>query len=125
MENLIKRGHLKEYVDIREGGRLGGGDSRNSRKNYATREVYSSSSSPICVETISFLDAELQGLELPLDDPVVITLVIVNYIVERMLVDTGSSIDILYLSTYDKLGFPYNVLQPMHMPLTGFTRNSV
>ncbi|GAA0184157.1 hypothetical protein LIER_31446 [Lithospermum erythrorhizon] len=42
-----------------------------------------------------------------------------------MLVDTGSSTDILYLSTYDKLGLPRNMLQPMHTPLTGFIRHSV
>ncbi|GAA0145149.1 hypothetical protein LIER_05405 [Lithospermum erythrorhizon] len=42
-----------------------------------------------------------------------------------MLVDTGSSADILYLSTYDKLGLSHNMLQPMHTPLTGFTGLSV
>ncbi|GAA0150762.1 hypothetical protein LIER_09627 [Lithospermum erythrorhizon] len=52
------------------GGRAGGGDSRNSRKNYARRQVYSSASSPMTAQTISFLDAELHGLELPHDDPV-------------------------------------------------------
>ncbi|GAA0155972.1 hypothetical protein LIER_13577 [Lithospermum erythrorhizon] len=88
----------------------GGGDSRNSRKNYARREVYASSSAPILVEAISFSDVELQGLELPHDDPVVIAPVIANYTVKRMLVDTGSSADILYLSTYDKLGLPRNML---------------
>ncbi|GAA0140472.1 hypothetical protein LIER_35244 [Lithospermum erythrorhizon] len=42
-----------------------------------------------------------------------------------MLVDTGSSADILYLSTYDKLRLPRNMLQPMTTPLTGFTGHSV
>ncbi|GAA0159711.1 hypothetical protein LIER_16425 [Lithospermum erythrorhizon] len=120
MEKLIKRGHLKEFVDTR-----GGGDSRNSRKNYARREVYSSSSTPKSVQAISFSDAELQGLELPHDDLVVIAPIIANYTVERMLVDTGSSADILYLSTYDKLGLSRNRLQPMHILLIGFTGHSV
>ncbi|GAA0150727.1 hypothetical protein LIER_37168 [Lithospermum erythrorhizon] len=144
MEKLIKRGHLKEFVDTRSrpqarprslprenrnyargrGGRAGGGDSRNYRKNYARREEYSSLSDPISMEAISFSNAELQGLELAHDDRVVIAPVIANYTAERMLVDTGSSADILYLSTYDKLGLPCNMLQPMHTPLTGFTRHS-
>ncbi|GAA0170163.1 hypothetical protein LIER_40904 [Lithospermum erythrorhizon] len=42
-----------------------------------------------------------------------------------MLVDIRSSAYILYLSTYDKLGLPRNILQPMHTPLTGFTGHSV
>ncbi|GAA0160093.1 hypothetical protein LIER_16726 [Lithospermum erythrorhizon] len=96
----------------------------NSRKTYAIREVYSSSS-PISTQSISFSDAQLQGLELPHDDPVVIAPVIANYTVERMLVDIGSSADILYLSTYDKLGLPPNMLQPMNTPLTEFTGHSV
>ncbi|GAA0158315.1 hypothetical protein LIER_38616 [Lithospermum erythrorhizon] len=34
-----------------------------------------------------------------------------------MLVDTGSSADVLNLSTYDKLRLPRNMLQQMHTPL--------
>ncbi|GAA0184390.1 hypothetical protein LIER_31678 [Lithospermum erythrorhizon] len=78
-------------IDTISGGCAGGGDSRNSRKNYARREVYSSSSAPICIETISFSYAELQVLELPHDDLVVIGPVIANYTVEMMLANTGSS----------------------------------
>ncbi|GAA0152927.1 hypothetical protein LIER_11286 [Lithospermum erythrorhizon] len=172
MEKLIKRGHLKEFVDTRgrpqarprspprenrnypqgrgaspsheenrnrrdlplrltgridriSGVRAGRGDSRNSKKNYARREVYSSPSSQISVEGISFSDAELQGLEFPYDDPVVISLFIANYTVERMLVDTRSSTHILYLSMYDKLGLPRNMLQPMNTALVGFTGHSI
>ncbi|GAA0140578.1 hypothetical protein LIER_01894 [Lithospermum erythrorhizon] len=42
-----------------------------------------------------------------------------------MLVDTDSSADILYLSTYEKLGLNRNMLQPMHTLLTGFIGHSV
>ncbi|GAA0169005.1 hypothetical protein LIER_23577 [Lithospermum erythrorhizon] len=100
-------------------------DSRNSRKIYARRDVYSSTSMPLSAQVISFSDAELRGLELPHDDPVIIALVIANYAVERILVDTGSSADILYLSTYDKLGLALDMLHPMTTPLTGFISHSV
>ncbi|GAA0143813.1 hypothetical protein LIER_35813 [Lithospermum erythrorhizon] len=36
-----------------------------------------------------------------------------------MLVDTGSSADIMYLSTFDKLQLPRNHIQPIATPLTG------
>ncbi|GAA0174026.1 hypothetical protein LIER_27501 [Lithospermum erythrorhizon] len=42
-----------------------------------------------------------------------------------MLVDTGSSTDILYLATYDRLGLPHNLLKPACTPLTGFTGRSI
>ncbi|GAA0168226.1 hypothetical protein LIER_22991 [Lithospermum erythrorhizon] len=42
-----------------------------------------------------------------------------------MLVDTGSSADILYLNTYDKLHLPRSHIQPIVTPLTGFTGHVV
>ncbi|GAA0173110.1 hypothetical protein LIER_26795 [Lithospermum erythrorhizon] len=42
-----------------------------------------------------------------------------------MLVDTGSSVDILYLSTFDKLQLPRSIIQPLSTPLTGFTGHSI
>ncbi|GAA0145619.1 hypothetical protein LIER_36153 [Lithospermum erythrorhizon] len=41
-----------------------------------------------------------------------------------MLVDTRSSADILYLSTFDKLCLPKSMRQPVRTPLTGFTSHS-
>ncbi|GAA0155166.1 hypothetical protein LIER_12951 [Lithospermum erythrorhizon] len=72
-------------------------------------------------EPLSFSNIELKGIELPHDDPVVIAPLIANFIVERILVDTGSSTDILYLSTYDKLHLPRSHIQPIGTPLLGFT----
>ncbi|GAA0173156.1 hypothetical protein LIER_26829 [Lithospermum erythrorhizon] len=93
---------LAGRIDTILGGRAGGGDSRNSRKNYARRDVYSfKSSAHVCVESISFSNAELQDIEMPYDHPFVIARVIVNYTMDRMLVDTSSSANTLYLSTYD------------------------
>ncbi|GAA0154610.1 hypothetical protein LIER_12543 [Lithospermum erythrorhizon] len=42
-----------------------------------------------------------------------------------MLVDTGSSSDILYLCTFDKLQLPWSLLQSLHTPLIGFIFHSV
>ncbi|GAA0158211.1 hypothetical protein LIER_15298 [Lithospermum erythrorhizon] len=67
----------------------------------------------------------MKGVELPQDEPVVIAPLIVKFTVERMLVDTGSSADILYLSTYDKLQLPPNHIQPIATPPTRFTGHVV
>ncbi|GAA0138800.1 hypothetical protein LIER_34982 [Lithospermum erythrorhizon] len=90
-------------IDTISGGIVGGGDSCNSRKNYYRRAVYSPRGAITHNEPISFSNSELKGIELPHDDPVVIAPLISRFIVERMLVDTGSSADILYLKTFDKL----------------------
>ncbi|GAA0159121.1 hypothetical protein LIER_15976 [Lithospermum erythrorhizon] len=79
---------LAGHIDTISGDRAGGGESRNAKKNYVWREVYSSPSIPVCIEAISFSNAELLGIEVPHDDPIVIAPVIANYTVERMLVDT-------------------------------------
>ncbi|GAA0143284.1 hypothetical protein LIER_35710 [Lithospermum erythrorhizon] len=57
----------RALMDIQQGG----GDSRNSRKNYARMEVYSfNQETNLRTEIISFFDKELIGIELPHDDPV-------------------------------------------------------
>ncbi|GAA0142598.1 hypothetical protein LIER_03458 [Lithospermum erythrorhizon] len=42
-----------------------------------------------------------------------------------MLVDTGSSTDIIYLNAFDKLTLPRNIIEHVRTPLTGFTGHSV
>ncbi|GAA0174454.1 hypothetical protein LIER_27842 [Lithospermum erythrorhizon] len=42
-----------------------------------------------------------------------------------MLVDTGSLVDILYVSTFDKLHLPRSLIQPLHTPLMEFTGHSI
>ncbi|GAA0172293.1 hypothetical protein LIER_26145 [Lithospermum erythrorhizon] len=112
---------LTGRIDTISGGIVEGGDSRNSRKAYA-RQIYSINQAPqLRNEPISFSDDELVGIELPHDDPIVIAPIIENFTVERMLVDTGSSVDILYISTFDKLQLPRSIIQPLSTPLTGLS----
>ncbi|GAA0185607.1 hypothetical protein LIER_32894 [Lithospermum erythrorhizon] len=117
---------LTGRIDTISGGPAGGGDSRNSRKSYARRTVYAiTRTSSVKSNPVVFTEEELMGIEFPHDDPVVIAPVIANFMVERMLVDTGSSVDILYLGTFDKLQLPRSIIQPLSTPLTGFTGHSI
>ena len=52
---------------------------------------------------ITFTDDDFHGLDHQQDDPMAITVKIENYAVKKVLVDQGSSIDILYWATYQKL----------------------
>ena len=51
-------------------------------------------------QAISFTDKEAERIHYPHDDAIVITLLIVDYITRRVLVDNGSSADILYYPAF-------------------------
>ncbi|GAA0154201.1 hypothetical protein LIER_12255 [Lithospermum erythrorhizon] len=117
---------LTGRIDTIARGKAGGGDSRNSRKIYAHREMYSIvETTTKKEEVITFNDKDLVGIEVPHDDSVVIALVIANFKVERILVDTGSSVDVVYLSTFDKWRLPRSLIKLLHTPLTGFTGHTI
>ncbi|GAA0161612.1 hypothetical protein LIER_17887 [Lithospermum erythrorhizon] len=93
---------------------------------YAHKEVYSiGETTGMKDELISFSNKELVGIKLPRDDPMVIALIIVNFTVEIMLVNTDSTADILYLNTFDKLRLPRSLIKQLHTPLTGFTGHTI
>ncbi|XP_020249681.1 uncharacterized protein LOC109827133 [Asparagus officinalis] len=76
-------------------------------------------------ELISFTDDDLQGVEMPHDDPLVITTVINGYQVKRIMVDTGSSVGVLYTSAFNQMGIDKSHLLPCRGPLVGFTSHAL
>ena len=71
---------------------------------------------------ISFSDRDFKGIDQNLDDPMVISIMAANYIIKKVLVDQGSSADILYLSTLKRLKIPKDELKPFHRSLVDFSR---
>ena len=59
------------------------------------------------------------------DDASVISIRIANARVKRVMVDTGSSADVLYLDAFKKLGLTNMDLTPMAPALIGFTGDSI
>ena len=51
-------------------------------------------------EPITFTDADCTGIRYPHDDPLVISTLLSNYKVRRVLVDNGSSSDIIFLNCF-------------------------
>jgi len=74
---------------------------------------------------IVFTDDDFHGLDHQQDDPMVITVEIENYAVKKVLVDQGSSVDILYWTTYQKLQLPDNAMIPYDEPIYGFSGEQV
>ncbi|PON70959.1 hypothetical protein PanWU01x14_076690 [Parasponia andersonii] len=64
-------------------------------------------------------------VRLPHNDPQVIKLQIDSALVGRVLIDSGSSVDILFLSTFENMGLNRNMLRPTCQPLFAFDSTKV
>jgi len=74
---------------------------------------------------ITFTNANFKGIDPCQDDPMVITVQIENLSVMKTLIDQGSSVDILYWSTFKKLCIPENEIQPYDDQVVGFSGERV
>ena len=69
---------------------------------------------------ISFTDEDAERIHHPHDDAIVITLLIANYTTRRVLVDNGSSADILYYPAFQQMRLGRDQLRSVCSPLIGF-----
>ena len=82
------------------------GQSSKSRKAYlkVVRSVQLSGRSPraklMDEQAITFTDEDAERIHHPYEDTIVITLLIADYTTRRVLVDNGSSADILYYPAF-------------------------
>ncbi|KAK3008884.1 hypothetical protein RJ639_015419 [Escallonia herrerae] len=77
------------------------------------------------VPAISFFDEDLKDMKTPHDDPLVVTIKAGNFEVKRVLVDNGSSVEILFYDAFKKMNIPTDHLRKMDSPLYGFSNQSV
>ena len=57
-----------------------------------------------------FTDKDAERVHHPYDDAIVITLLIADYTTRRVLVDNGSSVDILYYLAFEQMRLGKNIL---------------
>ena len=105
-----------------------GGESSSARKAHLhsiksgkTLEVQVVSKLPRLDTTITFSDSNMEGCQHPQNDPLVIRAVISNKTVHRVLVDNESLADIIFASTFDKMGIGREKLEPVNAHLWGFS----
>ena len=69
---------------------------------------------------ISFSDLDFKVIDQNLHNPMVISVIVGNYIVRKVLVNQGSSADILYGSTLQQMQIPKSNLSLYNRDLVGF-----
>ena len=114
------------------GGFARGGESCSARKAHLrsirsgeTPEVQAVSKLPRLDTTITFSDFDMEGFQHPHDNPLVIGVVVANKTVHRVLVDKGSSADIIFASAFNKMGIGREKLEPVNAYLRGFSEERV
>ncbi|KAL2250014.1 UNVERIFIED_CONTAM: Retrovirus-related Pol polyprotein from transposon opus [Sesamum indicum] len=98
-----------------------GGDSRRSRKRQNRNVQHDQLIANIeSDEEITFGDKDVAGGVRSQNDPMVIKLDIANFIVRKVLIDNGSSADIILWDVLVKMGLENTKLESVRTPLVGF-----
>ncbi|XP_022892021.1 uncharacterized protein LOC111406891 [Olea europaea var. sylvestris] len=124
IEAFIKRGLLRNYIDhdkglknerdnqkepgagssaqpttgtinIIIGGIASGGDTNSGRKQYACQHAHTPRESHDEVKEITFGARDLKGVSYAHDDALVVSAIVANFQVKRILIDNGSATNIL------------------------------
>ena len=74
---------------------------------------------------MTFNEADARGVRQPHNDPLVIMLTIEGFHTKRILVDNGSSADIIYLPAFQQLKLDPKRLRPFDSPLASFSGDRV
>ncbi|KAL5562739.1 hypothetical protein UlMin_032486 [Ulmus minor] len=111
VERLIQRGQLREYV-------------RGANQQPLNLTGHKEKIPRLSDDPIIFTESEARGLWHPHTDAIVVTLRIAGRKVFRILVDNGSSADILFKSTFNRMNLVGVKIEPTTSSLSGFTGDS-
>ncbi|KAL5581616.1 hypothetical protein UlMin_014058 [Ulmus minor] len=128
IERLIQRGQLRNYVR---------NNTNRARKNYARQArsepfphqinlaEHKNKAPRLSNEPIIFTEEEASGLWHPHKDAIVVALRIASRKVYKILIDNGSSADILFRSTLNRMDLIRATFDPIKSALYGFTGDSI
>ena len=106
------------------GGFEGGGESSSARKAHLSN-IKSAEIEEIQAVSNTFSNSDLEGCQHTHDDPLVVRAVVANKTVHRVLIDNGSSADVIFASAFDNIGIGREILDPVNTHLRGFSGEKV
>ena len=115
-----------EDIKMIVGGTAASGSSKKARKTYLrmVQNVQLAGFVPKITRVdnpiIGFSDEDARHLHHPHDDALVVSIQVGDYNTHRVLVDNGSSADILYYPTFQQMRIEREWLVPTNAPLIGF-----
>ncbi|XP_056685908.1 uncharacterized protein [Spinacia oleracea] len=111
------------FVAVISGGPAVGGPTMRGQKDYARRlgQVMLSGKSPVDpFPRIEICESDGGRVATPHDDPLVVEIKISNMRVKRILIDTGSSSDIMSMEFLSRLAHDPKTIESIHYPIIGF-----
>ncbi|XP_068475223.1 uncharacterized protein [Phaseolus vulgaris] len=124
----VSLGQPPQEINYIAGGFAGGGCSDSARKKHlrAIQSVHSTSTQRRPhIPPITFTDEDFTAIDPSQDDLMVITVEIDKFAIAKLLVDQGSSVDILYWETFKKMKIPEAEIQPYNEQIVGFSGERV
>ncbi|XP_050290351.1 uncharacterized protein LOC126728596 [Quercus robur] len=107
IEELIRNGKLQQYIKRGDSGSI-----PPSKQRRTSGDLY-------------FSEEDARSVKQPHDDPLVIMIMIEGFNTRRVLVDSGSSADIIYLPAFQQLKLDPKRLRPFESPLVSFSGDKV
>ncbi|XP_014524300.1 uncharacterized protein LOC106780512 [Vigna radiata var. radiata] len=125
-----ERGHsrpLRGVINTISGGFASGGQSSSARKRSirTLRSIHAVEVPKRTMLPITFIDEDFHAPDPEQDDPMVITVEVARYEISKVLVDQGSSVNILYWKTFQQMDISEDLIVPFGEQLVGFARERV
>ena len=116
-----------DRIHVISGGENLAGDSSSARKVYARQALHVDSVARVQEDEypIIFTPEDQGNVLLPHDDPLVISAIIAKHLIKRILVDSGSSVNLLYWNCFEKMHIAHDRLKIVTSPLYSFKGEAV
>ena len=118
---------MRGYINTISRGFAGGGPSLVARKRHvrALKSVHLVEKKVRSMPPITFTDEDFKALDLDHDDPMVISIEVAEYGIGKVLVDQGSSVNILYWKTFQKMNLSEDLIVSYNEQIVGFSGERV
>ncbi|KFK22070.1 hypothetical protein AALP_AAs48547U000400 [Arabis alpina] len=118
--------HQYEVINMIMGGSQYCADNETAIEAYQRRaDVCANISTPakprLSSDLIIFDEKDTEGLDQPHNDPLVINLTIYDFNVARVLIDTGSSVDVIFKKTLERMKIDLSTIKGRPKPITCFS----